>query len=374
MRFMNRFFARYLNEELGGEGGSSSAGGVETAATEAPAGATDTGASDAGGEGSGSSAGASSDGVKGEKTEPASMLDAIEKGLDQIKGAGKPDAQPKDEKKPGEEKAPGEAEDPLKQPDGLTPKAAERFKHLVELVKERDQKLEQLQTSSQGAMAAASTMGRFIKETGATMDQFNDVGAYLKARNTGDIQTEANIVIGLLQDLQMRAGINLDDLMPKLDPLSRFPDLNQAVASYQITREHALELARAREQQGQLTQQREAVQAHNNEAQQWISAKDQSINTIKAWERQMAATDPDYAEVSALMRENGDAMAWVVKNTPPNQWQHHMTVLYNQTKAARQKFAPKGVTAPRPLSENGGKPHGAGKVAKTMFDAMFPDG
>jgi hypothetical protein len=373
MTFMQKFFSRYMEPE-DGEGGSLGGGSdsgstaPDTQTTD-PSVATEGGSSDSS---SGSDSGASSSAPA--NGEPASMLDAIEQGLKEIEGAGKPDAKPAGEQKPGEQKVPGEPEDPLKQPDGLHPKAAQRFQQLVGMVKERDQQLEQLKTSSQGAQVAASTMGRFIKETGATMDQFNGIGAYLKARNSGDVQTEANIVIGLLQDLQMRTGINLDELTPQLDPLSRFPDLSQAVSSYQITREHALELARAREQNGQITQQREIAQARQTEARQWIGAKDSSINTIKEWERQMAATDPDYNDVSAVMRENGAALDWVVKNTPPNQWQHHLTVLYNQTKAARKRFGPPVGQPNRPLANAGGKPQGAGKVAKNMFDAMFPNG
>jgi hypothetical protein len=376
MSFMNKFFSRYL-DPIDGEGSDLGGGGEATpeptpgeqGGEQSGAGASDGGLGEGGGEP-----------ASGASTEDAgSMLDAIEKGLKEIESGGKPGAEagePDDKQKADDKAKPDAPEDLTKTPEGLHPKAATRFQKLVETIKERDKELEQVRTSSQQAQTAAAAMGRFVKETGATSDQFSMVGEYLKARNSGDAQTEFNIITGLIQDLQMRTGVNLlEQITASADPLTRFPDLHEAVTSYQITREHALELARAREANDHAQQAQQAQHARLQEARQWISAKDQTINTMREWERSMAVSDPDYAEVSAVMRGNGEAMQWIVKNTPPNQWQHHMTMLYNQTKAARAKWGKVNPTpGERPLSGAGSQPQGTGKAPKTMFNAMFPNG
>jgi hypothetical protein len=135
-----------------------------------------------------------------------------------------------------------------------------------------------------------------------------------------------------------------------------------------------MEIARARMQQQQQQQQQQQVAARNSDAQTWNRGKDSAVGALKQWELQMAASDPDYAAVAPLLQQNTEAIQWIVKNAPPRDWQHHMTLLYNQTKAARQTFgAPRG-NGPRPLSGSGAKPANAGKAPGSMFEAMFPEG
>lgn len=375
MRLHNWLFGRiYMNEETGDGGGGG--GGVDTSSS------SDTSTSSSNEpatpvEPASTEPAETKVTQKAETDEPKSMLEAIEKGLGKVDDPKKEDGKTAEVKPVGEDKGkpPEQKEDdPLKMPEGLHVKAQERFQRMVTMVKEKDQQIEQLRTSGESATKAATALGNFIKETGATADQFSMMSQYLKAANSGDVETEYNILVGRLREIQMQTGRTFDNLGQQADPLQQFPDLAQAVAAYQITREHAMELARARgqqQQQQQVTQQQHEQQA---EAQHWIQAKDATINTIRDWERQMAASDPDYQQVSAVMRQNKNALEWVVRNTPPDQWKHHMTMLYNQTKAARQAWAPQQTQAPRPLSGSGGKPQGTGKAPTTMFDAMFPNG
>jgi len=172
----------------------------------------------------------------------------------------------------------------------------------------------------------------------------------------------------------MQTGRTFDNLPEQSDPLQQFPDLAAAVASYQITRQHAMELAKARGMQAQQEQVTQQQREHQAEAQQWVREKDQNINTIRDWERNMAASDPEYAQVSAVMKKNKEALEWVVRNTPPGQWQHQMTLLYNQTKAARKEWVAPAPAAPRPIAGSVGQPLGTGKAPSTMFQAMFPEG
>jgi hypothetical protein len=305
------------------------------------------------------------------------MLEAIEKSLDKVADPKEKDGKPGEVKPVGEDKgkAPEQKDDdPLKMPEGLHVKAQERFRQMVSMVKEKDQRIQQLESSGETAHKAAGALGNFIRETGATADQFSMMAQYLKAANSGDVETEYNILVGRLRELQMQTGRTFDNLGEAVDPLQQFPDLAAAVASYHITREHAMELAKARgmqqQQEMEVTHQRAAQQ----EAQNWISAKDSNLNVIRNWEQQMAATDPDYPHISAVMKQNKEGLAWVVRNTPPDQWQHHMTMLYNQTKAARKSWVPPGSQTTRPIAGSVGKPQGTGKAPTSMFQAMFPEG
>lgn len=371
MRLMQKLFGRIYMDEMssdGGAGGGGDSGGSSgsdqplsssTPSTTAPAPASEP-----------------SDG------EPKTMLEAISQSLESKSGkeeGGPGEAGPKAEakdQKPGEQQ--GKAGEQGEQmPEGLSPRAQERFRELSSKVKEyatQNQELTlRVQQFEQNATPLINSVQQFFDTTGATPQQMNTVAAYLTAVNNGDLQTEANMLIDRLREIQLQTGqqINVGE---HADPLSQFPDLAEAVAGYQITREHALEIARGRAMQAESRQQQEQQQARDAETGQWISTKAAAINSLREWEQGMASKDPDYAAIAPMVMGNKDALKWIVENTPPQTWHQHMTMLYNQAKAVRSSM-PRNVGGdPRPLSGGNGKPPNSGVAPKTMFEAMFPGG
>lgn len=368
MHLMRKLFGRIMEEETGGES-SSGGGGVESdpqpLSSSSPAPAADSGSG-------------SSNEPAGGDAEPKSMLEAISQSLEkpgkkeEAPGAGDPQAKPEDKKA---EKPAAGAEEPM--PEGLSPKAQERFRELSGKVKEyatQNQELtSRIEQMQQQAQPVLESVRQFFDSTGATPEQMNTVAAYLQVVNSGDLQTEANMLVNRLRDIQIEMGKPLD-VEAGLDPLQQFPDLAAAVAGYQITREHALEIARGRsyQQQAQQVEQQEAQRT--GAQQQWASGKDKAIGVLREWERSTAASDPDYAAIAPTVIGNKQALSWIIENVPPSGWHQHLTMLYNQAKAVRATVPRTTGGDPRPLSGAGAKPRNSEKAPNSMFEAMFPGG
>jgi hypothetical protein len=305
--------------------------------------------------------------------EPKTMLEAIEKGLkspeQQKKAEGLP---PKDEgKKPdGEPKL----EDMTQMPEGLSVKAQQRFAGLVTALKETNTKYEQLQQEHEQVAAFQQNYTAMIRDIGATPEQLQGAAVYLKALNDGDMQTRRNLLINELRDVSLQMGQPIDDIFERADPLPQFPDLLEAVNSYHITREHALEVARLRageaQRQAQVQAQQQAEQQRADQVQAWVREKDQQMGAIKAESLRLARTDPLYPRVEALMMSRPEDLKAIIEKTPPSTWTQQFSVLYSQLRQAVASQAP-AAGEPRPLSGGGGKPSGSAAAPKSMYEAMF---
>lgn len=379
MDLMQRMFGRIcMAEEDGGMSGGSGGDSGSTSGSESTETSTE------------SSTATSSESDAGE---PKTMLEAIEASLEKKEDPpanGDPKAekknadakgQPKPMQKDGQQQPQQGEEEMHKMPEGLSPRAQERFRNLSEKVKETSQHLvsvsEALQKTQEQLNEANSvreSFRSFYTSTGTNPQQMNEVAAYLKATNSGDIETEVNILLSRLRDIQMETGRPIDGLNEMADPLQQFPDLMQAVNGYQMTRETAMELARSRTMQQSMQHEQQTTNQRQAEVRGWNQGKDSAVNSLKAWEQNIAATDPDYAALAPLVMGNQEAMKHIIENYPPSSWQTHVVMLYNQAKAAAKKFRQPQGESPRPLSGVGAKPTGATPKAGSMFEAMFPNG
>lgn len=378
MQLMQKLFGRICMDEMS-DGGAGSGG--DTSSSESSSADTSTSA-----ETGGSSSEPAGDG-------PNTMLEAISQSLEKKEeptANADPKAEQKDDGAPGKPKPtvkqadgqvkPGD-EDLHKLPEGLSPRAQERFHKMSEKIKETTthlaslgQALEATKTELEDARAVRDSFRNFYTTTGTNPQQLNEVAAYLKASNSGDTQTEVNMLLSRLRDIQVQTGRPIEGLNEMADPLQQFPDLAQAVASYQMTREVAMELASARSMQQNMQQSQQQQSQRQSEIGSWMEGKSQASRGLQSWEKQMAASDPDYAQIAPLVMGNVEAMKHIIENTPPATWQNQVAMLYNQTKAAVQKFRPAQGSAPRPLSGSGARPQGATPKASSMFEAMFPNG
>jgi hypothetical protein len=300
------------------------------------------------------------------------MLDAIEKGLAKEQAKEVAAGEKKTEGLPQEAKPEDKNQDGV--PEGLSPKAQQRFKELVTMVKEKDAEIERVRGETQQAVSYAQEMSTMIRNIGATGEQMQAAAAYIQAYNSGDLNTRRNILVNELRDIQMRMGEPIDDMVTASDPLAQFPDLAEAVQGYQMNRQQALEIAKYRAQeQAQLAQQQQSYQAQTQRQQAvqgWVNEKNSAIAEITQMTKQMAATDPYYPAIEAqLMGPNG-GLKDLVENFPPSTWVPQVKMLISNLKTAMAANGG-GAGGPRPLSGGGGKPQGSAKPPSSMYDAMF---
>jgi hypothetical protein len=316
------------------------AGGDE-AARAAAALEADPGPGGAGGEGAKSLAEALSAGLesapkKGEK--PAVKAAPKAEGEDgKDKGDGKTET---DEEKAAREKAEKEAgkkeadhiNDPID--ERLSERAQERIRSLVGFVKERDEAL-----TVQGNLISA------IQDTKATPEQFAEMIGFMRAANSGTPE-------GLEQAYQMlrtsmrTIALQLGKPIPEVDLLADHADLSQAVKFGQITKQHAEELAVAREQGKFRDAQRKTAEARTKTENDAKTERDTAISDLNALGQQLAKDDPDYQRKFDTIVP---ALKAAFEGVRPSQWKEMFTKAY---KAVKLPALPKPNTVdPKPAGD-----------------------
>lgn len=250
---------------------------------------------------------------------PKTMLEAITAGLD----GKKPDAvdpAKEGEKKPkeGEEPAADAAKPPAKEdvtvmPEGLAPKAQERFRALVTANKEIQQQVEGLREQTE-------YVGTQFRQNGITQPQFELAVGLIGAMNRGDWPTVIKGMQEQMRQVALLSGQHIDGI----DMLSGMPDLRERVENLQLSREDAAELARGRTVQ-QMTQRQRAEQAQAEREQQAeqvhqqrdAQARQQAVAAVDQLCSDLKRSDLDFARIeAALLPRVGELFA----HLPPSQW------------------------------------------------------
>jgi hypothetical protein len=250
------------------------------------------------------------------------------------------------------------APDDLTMPEGLQPKAQERFQKLAETVKtttaERDE--------ARGQVA-------YVRETfqrhGIAQPQFEQAAEVIGMLNRGDYQG----ALAALDEQRKQIALLTGTPLPGVDALQGHPDLRQAVDQLQISEAHALLMARDR-QQAQVTQrqqqeQQQTVQAQQRE-QQAVQHGLQEVDQLCA---QLKARDLDFDHIEAQLLPSVQVL---LQHLPPNQWKNAIQTQYDLLKRVASQARTVNTGAPA----GGGvlRPMGSGAPSappKTMFDAMW---
>lgn len=304
---------------------------------------------------------------------PATMLDAINQALDAPEGGG----QARDEKgrfakteaekaaeaaaKPNEAKVdptkpakPETPEDLLQMPEGLQPKAQQRFQKLVETNKELAARVEQ-----------ADQQTGYIRETfqqhGVRREQFEQAVQFIGAINSGNLEQALRV----LDQQRAEIALALGKPLPGVDALSEHPDLRQAVDSLQITEGHAMELARARRADMVAQQQYQATQQRQVEEQRTQQAVNAGLMEIDKFCKQVAQTDVDFPAIEALLLPE---IKNLIAGLPPMQWK---SAIETQYRLLKQAAAARGPSA---VSQTVLRPTGSASPAarpRSMHEAMW---
>lgn len=257
------------------------------------------------------------------------------------------------------------AEDPTKMPEGLGPKAQERFQTLANGIKERDAKIAEYEP-------AINAIREVWQENQVQPEQFEQAMSIIGMMNRGDFAGALQALQPQLQMLSAHAGQSVS-----VDPLANFPDLQAQVQQLMMTPEAAAEVARARAGQALTTQhaqrQQQAAQQRQQQEQQ-AQAEQQAVQgatkDIDAFCKQMATADIDYPAIEAQLLP---VIKDLVQDVPPSRWASLVKQQYQLIKgavgAARRTPAPPASQPLRPTGQTSGVPK-----PNSMYGAMFPNG
>ena len=255
------------------------------------------------------------------------MLKAMDEGIAAADESPAPEAGDDAESEPAPEAAQTEEEeapDPVESEITelkLSERSAKRFRELSDEVKQ----LAPLRDAAEKAgvnlddlptvFARAKERDEFVEmvsSTGASPEQFGKTLDYLTdihAAAKGDVEAAERAYATLLPEVTALAKLLGKEIGGVVDPLEGHDDLREAVEDGDITRQHALELARARAQ-GNL---RENTSRQQQEAQQ----AQQALDWLVRFDQYMTANDASYGAKRPML----DALVANIRATlPPTAW------------------------------------------------------
>ena len=254
---------------------------------------------------------------------------------------------------------PAKPDDITAMPEGLGAKAQERFQTLANGIKERDAKITEL-TESVGYVQQQ------FQQHGVQQEQFEQAVGVIGMLNRGDYRGALQV----LDEQRRQIALAIGEPLPGVDALQGHADLRQAVDGLQITEQHALEIARARNTQQAQQQHQQAQQQAQQSQQREQQAVQQAQAAVDTWWKQMAATDLDAPAIEKILLPK---LGQLLQGVPPTQWAGLVQTQYNLIKesvgAFRQPAPTPAAPAPSPLRATGQ----AGAVGKpsSMHEAMW---
>lgn len=297
-------------------------------------------------------------------------------------GAAAPAAGDKPEDEPGAgaapaggEKKPGEGDDdkpedddaPLDEtvPEGLTEKASARFKELLEDRKTARAELKEVQGTAAKLQGAFAEMTAWVKETGATPEEFQAQVDRLRIFNKGtpdELKSLRAELLDAVRDISTRLG----DEPPGIDPLEGHDDLKKEVEDLKITRERAVELATQRNRDKRHTRVSEATRQADTRQQQardYQAAVRTAQDGIRKLEAQWKKTDPDAVrKIKVILQDLPD-----FKFIPPDQWVATVKRRYENLSGLTPKPKP---SVKQPVAGAGAKPGGTAAQPSTLLGLM----
>ena len=306
--------------------------------------------------------------------EKQNVVDTI---LSELNEDEEPEQIPDDPPEPKEEEAKEETTDEPKEekpteavdskdelyeePEGLKPKAQERFRSLVEANKSKEQELEESRNT-------VAEIQKTIQNTGVSPEEFGGLLDFARMANSQspDEKRQAfNIAKGEMQRLAKEIGVEEGGV----DLLDGFQDLQQKVDNYELDRNDAIELANARRGQQRMTEQNKQVEQKKQQSLTQQSDIQKSTQSIEEFMANRQKTDIDFdAKEKYLMGQVQN----IQEQYPPSQWPTVVASLYDAlgTMSGNQVQKQK-LTASSPI-QSSGQASGATNPA-SMADAIMSE-
>lgn len=235
---------------------------------------------------------------------------------------------------------PGEVD--LTPPEGMTPRATERWQQLTERAKQ----VPLLEQRAQEATTALESVRQMVTGSGLDAQEFAgllEIGRLYKASTPQEMQAAMQRLDGLRADLATRMGVEV----PGVDPLAAHADLRDKVANMLMTREDAVEIATLRTHQQRRQQADNMTAQGQRELQQHKTAVENATTRVVQTLAQRAGTPGHEAKmqyIAGYFRDPAKMQAFV--NTyHPQQWESAMLMMYDTYSPP----APAQPAAPQPL-------------------------
>jgi len=174
-----------------------------------------------------------------------------------------------------------------------------------------------------------------VTSAGVTPQDMAEYLEFARLMNSGDpqgLRQAAQIIETHRAQIYKQLGIDA----PGVDGLAEFPDLAQAVEGLQISREHALEIARGRRQQQALQQQQQAQAQHQQEQQQFTMSVEQGKAQMAQFlaSRQHEIDHPARMRVVSEYFSNPTKLQEFASTYQPHQWAHALRMMYEGIQVA----------------------------------------
>ncbi len=261
--------------------------------------------------------------------------------------------------------APAAPEDLTQMPEGLGPKAQERFQRLANTNREQAAELERFRNE---VMPGVQAMQQTWTENQVQPEQFTQAMGIIGALNRGDLDSAYTMLQQQMQQIALLRGKPVEHI----DALAGHPDLQQQVSQLLLSEEHALQIAKSRfldQQRQQVDQRTQAQQRQQQEqqqaAQQQQQVRERALGEVDAFCKQMAGQDLDYA---AIEKQLLPTVGPLLEGVPPERWVAIVRQQYQLIKqvAGASRAAPS--VGGNPLRPTGAV-SGAAKPS-SMFDAI----
>tara|TARA_R110002167_G_scaffold42513_1_gene129182 strand:+ start:932 stop:1999 length:1068 start_codon:yes stop_codon:yes gene_type:complete len=270
----------------------------------------------------------------------------------------KVEVESKDKTKPEPDNAEPEI---YQEPENLQPKASQRFRDLVADNKAKTGELVQ-------ATEAVSQIQKSVTESGLSPNEFATLLDYGKLAVSTDrsLKEQAlQFAQSEVQRLSKEMGVEVEGV----DLLDDFNDLKDQVDNYELSREHAVELANSRRSQQVVESQNQQVQQQQQQQHQNTQVVQSAAKEIESFMESHKKTDIDFdAKEKYLMGQ----VDYIQKNYQPSQWSSVVAQLYSavgsMSSAQTQQLKK---TSPTPLSSSGVTAGAAN--AGSMADAVMAE-
>ncbi len=302
--------------------------------------------------------------LPGETEEAAQARARDEKGRFAQKTAADPNlVDPNAPKKPAEQ-----PKDLTVMPEGLTPKAQERFQALAN---SNRQLTEQATAAAEIAgspeavlpmLQSAAAIQSTFREHGVSREQFTQATDVIGMINRGDLAGAEKVLIDQLRQISLVTGRTPGTV----DPLQGFPDLQEQVENLQISPAHAIELARGRTQQNHQQTQQQRQQDQQQREQGETQAFNTGVMAVDRFCKERMTSDLDFAKIEPLLQKQ--IAGGLLTGIPPAQYRQIVEKTYNLIKetSSINRGPSTGGGVLRPSGSESAK-----AAPKNAFEAMF---
>lgn len=248
-----------------------------------------------------------------------------------------------------------------REPENLQPKASQRFRDLVSDNKAKASELAQ-------ATEAVSQIQKSVTESGLSPNEFAtllDYGKLAVSSDRSQKEQALQFARAEVQRLSQDMGVEVEGV----DLLDGFNDLQDQVDNYELSREHAVELANSRRSQQRVESQQQQVHQQQQQQVQNTSSIQNATKDIESFMDQQKKMDIDFNAKEKYLLSQVD---YIQKNYQPSQWASVVSQLYGAvgSMASTQTQQVKK-TAQAPLQSSGVTTGSAN--AGSMADAIMAE-